>query len=544
MAFQHPGVFIQEISSGIQPIEGVSTSTACFIGKAEMGPLNQPTLVTSLSEFQATFGGYLNDSYLAQSVFQFFNNGGKKTYIVRISGSGATAAAISLKDRKTTPSQTLTVQAANAGVWGNKLDLVVTDGTNNPANEFNLQVFRDRSDLSPPLPSLLLERFENLSMNPAAANFVDRVVAAGSAYISTTATAANAGTAVAGMSRGGVLPVGNGADVLLLGTASGGTEAAGTAGPPATAGTSRSGDSPSINPAADKRKIVINLDGDGPREIAIAPTAATGADIAASIQASVRALRANTASKQSAYDGFTCKFQTPASPGKPFYLLTSGSTGTTSSVVVTNSSATGIQLPSGTFRIVITINGDGPHEVVLTGPLNDGAAIASAIQAAVTAIKPKRAANQAAFTGFTCSYDTTPGAGSPALLLTSGFASAGSSVVVSNATNQNVATLLKLGLTNGGSEVNGSAVLRPANSAVPDTEYQLGDAFVSGNVFSVVLGADGNTPGDSDYMNGLPALDPIRDVNLVAIPGIGSLAVVSQGATTVLSEATASSLVT
>src|SRR5260370_23681168 len=105
----HPGVYIEEVPSGLQPIEGVSTSNAAFIGKAEMGPLGEAHLITSLAEFQATYGAFLNDSFLAHSVFQFFNNGGKKAYIVRVAGPGVAAASIAIKDRKGT--QTLLISA-------------------------------------------------------------------------------------------------------------------------------------------------------------------------------------------------------------------------------------------------------------------------------------------------------------------------------------------------------------------------------------------------------------------------------------------------
>ena len=525
----HPGVYIQEISSGVRPIEGVSTSNAAFVGKAELGPVGKAQLTTSAAEFETNYGGFLPDSYLAHAVFQFFNNGGKKTYIVRVTGSGAVAAAISVRDRKTAnPAQTLTIRAANEGIWGNKLDVVITDSPTDPDNEFNLQVFRDRSDLSPPLPPLLLETHENLTMNSDAANFVETVVTANSRYIVAEATKANQSTAEAGTSRSGTLAVGNGTVALKLGVTNGGTEAVGAAGPPATSGTSRSGDAPSTNPDADNRKFMINLDGDGAREITIPPAAATGVDIAAAIQTAVRALRANTASHQAAYDNFTCAFDSAAPTA---YVLTSGTTGTNSSVVITDSPATGIGLPGGTHRFVILVNGDGPHEVILAGPLADGTAIAAAIQTAVRAIVPKRAVNLAAFTpNFTCTYQNTGGAANPSLLLTSGEAGTSSSVQVLNGTNENVATLLKLGLTNGGHEVNGAAVLRPANSATPATEYHLGDALVSGNVFSFVPGDDGSLPGDVEHKNGLNALDTIRDVNIVAVPGIGSLDVVAAGA--------------
>jgi phage tail sheath protein FI len=252
----------------------------------------------------------------------------------------------------------------------------------------------------------------------------------------------------------------------------------------------------------------------------------------------VRALTASNPANQGAYTNFTCTFETAAAPTNPSYLLTSGTTGATSSVVVTNSTSSPISLPAGTHNFTIDVDGDGPHLVSLTGPLANGAAIAAAIQAAVQAITPKRAANAPAFSGFACAYDNTGAAGNPSLLLTSGTAAGvgrlKSSVRVTNAPNQNVAGTLRLGLTNGGREVGGAAILRPANSITPsfpgDTQYHLGDAVVSGNVDAVVFGNDGATPVAQDYKNGFTPLDIIRDVNIVAVPGIGDADVVAFGA--------------
>jgi phage tail sheath protein FI len=529
MELLHPGVYVQEVPSGVQPIEGVSTSTAAFIGKAEMGPMNSAVMVTSMPEFTALYGNFLTDGsgFLAQSVLEFFNNGGRRTYVVRIAGSGAATAAITIRDRKSAnPANALAISAKNEGNWGNLLDIVITDGTSDPGNLFNIAVFRNRSNLNPPLPALLLETIEDVSMDPGAANFVDRVTAS-ARYISTARNAANAATATAGVSRGGRLAIGNGADLLLLGTANGGTETPGATGP-ATAGTSQSGTSPATNPPADKRRLVINLDGDGPRDITLPADAATGAAIAAAIQAAVRALTAVTAAHQPAYDNFTATFQTPPQPALPFYLLTSGTKGAASSAVVSNSVATPIKLPAGPATFTINVNGDGPQQVLITGPLADGAAIAAAITTAVQALLPHRAANANAYLNFAASYDTTARLGNPSFVLTSGVANGSSAVAITNGANNNVATLLNLGLTNGGTEINGSAVLRPATSQTP-TEYHMGLGVVTGNVAAVAPGADGSTPIDQDYTGGLVALDIVQDVNLVAIPGIGSQGVVAFG---------------
>jgi len=89
-----PGVYIEEIEIGARPIEGVSTSTTGFLGYAQRGPLNKPTLVTSFSDYQRIFGDFLppkKDStdlskirWLPYAVSAFFENGGKRAYITRV----------------------------------------------------------------------------------------------------------------------------------------------------------------------------------------------------------------------------------------------------------------------------------------------------------------------------------------------------------------------------------------------------------------------------------------------------------------------------
>jgi len=192
----HPGVYIEEIPSGVRPIEGISTSTACFIGKAESGAVGKPVLITNLQEFQKKFGGFLDDSYLAHSVMQFFNNGGKKCYIVRVATSGAMPAEIGIKDRKDSSgndlsAKILTIKAASPGAWGNKLDIVIKDGRDDPDNEFNLELWKDRSDQQPAMPSQLLETFENLSINPNAVNFVGKIINSKSEFITVEVDSGN-----------------------------------------------------------------------------------------------------------------------------------------------------------------------------------------------------------------------------------------------------------------------------------------------------------------------------------------------------------------
>jgi len=86
--FTYPGVYIEELSSGVHSITGVATSIAAFIGWAPQGPTTQATLVESWAEFQAEFGGLDARSLLGYSVNQFFANGGTQAYIVCDGGGG------------------------------------------------------------------------------------------------------------------------------------------------------------------------------------------------------------------------------------------------------------------------------------------------------------------------------------------------------------------------------------------------------------------------------------------------------------------------
>jgi len=87
-----PGVYIEEITLP-GPLPAVSTSIAAFVGPAQMGPLNQPTLLTSVKQFNAIFGSYIETPYrclAAHAINGFFNEGGQQCYFVRV-GNGKQA---------------------------------------------------------------------------------------------------------------------------------------------------------------------------------------------------------------------------------------------------------------------------------------------------------------------------------------------------------------------------------------------------------------------------------------------------------------------
>jgi len=153
-----PGVYVEEIDTGNKPIEGVSTSTAGFLGVTERGPVDVPILVTSYGEYTRMFGDKLDPDVFVNSngphwalpyaVEGFFTNGGKEMYVTRVlDSSGAQYARFTLHDRGTPASVfSRLLRGAPEGtgtiVSGVALYLVSADltggGTVNPGQDIRL----------------------------------------------------------------------------------------------------------------------------------------------------------------------------------------------------------------------------------------------------------------------------------------------------------------------------------------------------------------------------------------------------------------------
>ena len=81
-----PGVFIEEVPINAHPIEGVPTSSAAFVDIFQQGPLNKAMPVTSFAEFERAFGGLDAGSEASYAILQYFLNGGKTAWVVRVDG--------------------------------------------------------------------------------------------------------------------------------------------------------------------------------------------------------------------------------------------------------------------------------------------------------------------------------------------------------------------------------------------------------------------------------------------------------------------------
>src|SRR3984893_15215679 len=140
-----PGVYVEEVEAGSRPIEGVGTATAAFVGLAEKGPVNAPTLVTNWSQFSQTFGGFLEGSYLAHSVYGYFLNGGGSAFIVRIGADGhAPSAQAELPSAKDKSLAGYRVLALEGGQPGNDIQVEVAEASQPSEDTFKLIVTRGK----------------------------------------------------------------------------------------------------------------------------------------------------------------------------------------------------------------------------------------------------------------------------------------------------------------------------------------------------------------------------------------------------------------
>ena len=231
----YPGVYVEEIPSGVRTITGVATSITAFVGRTPMGPVGEPQIITSYSDFERTFGGIATGFPLGFSVRDFYLNGGSQGVVVRLVGTpapavpppappaGAPVAPVPPVPPGPLPAATAEIDidgtkldgtgkeakavfrllAASAGAWGNGLRALVDYGTREqpaagkPRVTFNLTV----AQVDPTSGrTLKTETFLNVSRQPGDARYVQAVLA----HTSTLATSSD--------DSAGVLPLATAAD--------------------------------------------------------------------------------------------------------------------------------------------------------------------------------------------------------------------------------------------------------------------------------------------------------------------------------------------
>lgn len=173
----YPGVYIEEIPSGVRTITGVATSITDFLGRALRGPTNEPVTINSYSDFERVFGGLWVNSTLGYSVRNFYKNGGNQAIIVRLyhpdSASSVNKATLTVAG--------LVFEAKSEGKWGNALRVRIDHDVKgvDAANLFNLSV---RDGITGQV-----EIFRNVSVVSGHVRQVDKVLANESRLITITA---------------------------------------------------------------------------------------------------------------------------------------------------------------------------------------------------------------------------------------------------------------------------------------------------------------------------------------------------------------------
>jgi phage tail sheath protein FI len=219
-SYTYPGVYVEELPSSVRSIIGVGTSITAFVGRASKGPTDKAVLIHSFADFTRIFGGLWKKSKMSYSVYQYFQNGGVDAIIVRVVATknsadrtdktvhaapatftlhyAAAKAATDAKpatDAKTAATEKvvdetktgLKLRAANPGLWGEKLAIILSDADGEKKDQdddqtyFNLAIHQKvASDECGPL----LEMFRNVSLDPEKPRFIRKILVDGvSAYL-------------------------------------------------------------------------------------------------------------------------------------------------------------------------------------------------------------------------------------------------------------------------------------------------------------------------------------------------------------------------
>jgi uncharacterized protein len=79
----------------LRSVGRVATGVAAFVGRTLKGPVNRPVAISSFSDFQHIFGGLWQPSPVSYAVDHFFENGGRRAFVVRVA-NGARPPTITL----------------------------------------------------------------------------------------------------------------------------------------------------------------------------------------------------------------------------------------------------------------------------------------------------------------------------------------------------------------------------------------------------------------------------------------------------------------
>ena len=188
-----PGVYVEEVPAGPRPIQGVGTSTTGFVGLTERGPTT-PRLVTNWGDYVRWFGDVIDAgiSFLPYAARGFFQNGGQRVFIARVTRNDAVPA--SMDFATTNAAQNVRISAIGPGVWGDRLFVRIMDSRRidsagvpvgfritilyfrNAPNPFVDPLHRDNIGNPNRVEPDVIEDYDDLDFDPIAGNyFINRI---------------------------------------------------------------------------------------------------------------------------------------------------------------------------------------------------------------------------------------------------------------------------------------------------------------------------------------------------------------------------------
>ncbi len=172
-ALSYPGVYIEEIPSGVRTIASVATSITAFVGRAWSGAIDAPLLINSFGDFERYYGGLQLDFPLSYAVRDFYLNGGSQAVIARL---------YEKTDDATEGVATITVdefvfKSKNPGTWGNKISAEMdTDVDSNAALRLGVNAGSIVFHLSLFVNGKLVEKYLNLTNDDKNTRYIRRVL--------------------------------------------------------------------------------------------------------------------------------------------------------------------------------------------------------------------------------------------------------------------------------------------------------------------------------------------------------------------------------
>lgn len=164
MKHTSPGAYFREMDFSLYAAN-LSTTMVGFVGTATKGPVNEPTLVTNVPQFQKIFGFTSPSHYMPYAVLEYLRRG-KIAMVVRIAGTEAVAAKASFNAY--TPANVVSTdvdQSFTISSTTNNLRVVVTDERTDPVTTYDGTVTLTAATYA--TPALMATEIANkLARNP------------------------------------------------------------------------------------------------------------------------------------------------------------------------------------------------------------------------------------------------------------------------------------------------------------------------------------------------------------------------------------------